>query len=304
VDFRVSTTPVLYGESVVLRILDRGALVLEFPALGIAEDVLPRYLEVLHRPHGILLVTGPTGSGKTTTLYTSLMALNTAERKILTVEDPVEYQLAGINQTQVKPQIGLTFGAALRSFLRQDPDIMMVGEIRDLETAQIAVQAALTGHMILSTLHTNDAASAVTRLLDMGVEPFLLTSTLNAVVGQRLVRRLCPACRRPRTPDPETVEALGLRRLAQRAGIEELMLWEPVGCPACSGTGFRGRTAVTELLVMSEGIARLILARAEARAIAETAEAEGMRGMFADGLLKALAGVTTPDEVLRVTREG
>jgi len=303
VDFRVSTTPVLYGESVVLRILDRGALVLEFPALGFAADVLPRYLEILHRPHGILLVTGPTGSGKTTTLYTSLMALNTPERKILTIEDPVEYQLQGINQTQVKPQIGLTFGAALRSFLRQDPDIMMVGEIRDLETAQIAVQAALTGHMILSTLHTNDAASAVTRLLDMGVEPFLLTSTLNAVVGQRLVRRLCPACRRPTLPDAARVEALGLRRLADIAGIEEIRLWDPVGCPACAGTGYRGRTAVTELLPISDGIARLVLARAEARAIAELAEQEGMRGMFADGMLKALAGVTTPDEVLRVTRE-
>jgi general secretion pathway protein E len=303
VDFRVSTTPVLYGESVVLRILDRGALVLEFPALGFAADVLPRYLDILLRPHGILLVTGPTGSGKTTTLYTSLMALNTPERKILTIEDPVEYQLQGINQTQVKPQIGLTFGAALRSFLRQDPDIMMVGEIRDLETAQIAVQAALTGHMILSTLHTNDAASAVTRLLDMGVEPFLLTSTLNAVVGQRLVRRLCPACRRPTVPDPARVEALGLRRLANIAGIEEIRLWDPVGCPACAGTGYRGRTAVTELLPISDGIARLVLARAEARAIAELAEQEGMRGMFADGMLKALAGVTTPDEVLRVTRE-
>ncbi len=302
VDFRVSTTPVLYGESVVLRVLDRGALVLEFPALGFAEDVLPRYLDILQRPHGILLVTGPTGSGKTTTLYTSLMALNTAERKILTIEDPVEYQLAGINQTQVKPQIGLSFGAALRSFLRQDPDIMMVGEIRDLETAQIAVQAALTGHMILSTLHTNDAASAVTRLLDMGLEPFLLTSTLNAVVGQRLVRRLCPACRRPRRPDAATVGTLGLNRLAQVARIEEIALWEPVGCPACAG-GFRGRTAITELLPMSEAIARLVLARAEARAIAEVAEQEGMRGMFADGMLKALAGVTTPDEVLRVTRD-
>ncbi len=302
VDFRVSTTPVVHGESVVLRILDRGSLVLEFPALGFAGDVLERYREILHRPHGILLVTGPTGSGKTTTLYTSLMALNTPERKILTIEDPVEYQLDGINQTQVKPQIGLSFGAALRSFLRQDPDIMMVGEIRDLETAQIAVQAALTGHMILSTLHTNDAASAVTRLLDMGLEPFLLTSTLNAVVGQRLVRRLCPHCRRPHVPSAGTVRALGLEALGAEAGMDAIRLWEPVGCARCHG-GFRGRSAIIELLPMSEGVARLVLARAEARAIGELAEREGMRPMFADGMLKALAGVTTPDEVLRVTRD-
>lgn len=302
VDFRVSTTPVVHGESVVLRILDRGSLVLEFPALGFAPEVEARYREILHRPHGILLVTGPTGSGKTTTLYTSLMALNTPERKILTIEDPVEYQLQGINQTQVKPQIGLSFGAALRSFLRQDPDIMMVGEIRDLETAQIAVQAALTGHMILSTLHTNDAASAVTRLLDMGVEPFLLTSTLNAVVGQRLVRRLCPHCRRPHAPPADTVRALGLEALAAQAGIAEIRLWEPVGCPRCHG-GFRGRSAILELLPMSEGIARLVLARSDARAIGDLAGQEGMRPIFADGMLKALAGITTPDEVLRVTRD-
>ncbi len=302
VDFRVSTTPVIYGESVVLRVLDRGSLVLEFKALGFAEDVLPAYLAVLHRPHGILLVTGPTGSGKTTTLYTSLMALNTPERKILTIEDPIEYQLDGINQTQVKPQIGLTFGAALRSFLRQDPDVMMVGEIRDLETAQIAVQAALTGHMILSTLHTNDAASAVTRLLDMGVEPFLLTSTLAAVVGQRLVRRLCPHCRRTVTPNRETAAALGLDRLAAATG-RPLRLCEPVGCAECNGSGFRGRTSILELLPISEGIARLVLARAEARAIGAMAEEEGMRSMYLDGMLKALEGVTTPDEVLRVTRD-
>jgi general secretion pathway protein E len=302
VDFRVSTTPVVHGESVVLRILDRGSLVLEFPALGFAADVLPKYLDILHRPHGVMLVTGPTGSGKTTTLYTSLMALNTPERKILTIEDPVEYQLQGINQTQVKPQIGLTFGAALRSFLRQDPDIMMVGEIRDLETAQIAVQAALTGHMILSTLHTNDAASAVTRLLDMGLEPFLLTSTLNAVVGQRLVRTLCPHCRRAHAPGAETIRALGLEPLAAQAGHAEIRLYEPVGCARCHG-GFRGRSAIIELLPMSEGVARLVLSRAEARAIGERAETEGMRSMFADGMLKALAGQTTPDEVLRVTRD-
>jgi general secretion pathway protein E len=299
VDFRVSTSPVIHGESVVMRILDRGSLVLEFDALGFAPEVLSQYLEILHRPHGIMLVTGPTGSGKTTTLYTSLVALNTNQRKILTVEDPIEYQLQGINQTQVKPQIGLTFGAALRSFLRQDPDIMMVGEIRDLETAQIAVQAALTGHMILSTLHTNDAASAVTRLLDMGVEPFLMTSTLNAVVGQRLVRRLCAQCRRPYHPSAGVMQALGLDRIAQADAV----LYEPVGCRECN-QGYRGRTAILELLPMTDDIARLVLARAEARAINEAAVAAGMRTMHEDGMRKALAGITTPDEVLRVTREG
>ncbi len=302
VDFRVSTTPVIHGESVVLRILDRGSLVLEFDALGFAPEVLSQYLEILHRPHGIMLVTGPTGSGKTTTLYTSLVALNTNQRKILTVEDPIEYQLEGINQTQVKPQIGLTFGAALRSFLRQDPDIMMVGEIRDLETAQIAVQAALTGHMILSTLHTNDAASAVTRLLDMGVEPFLMTSTLNAVVGQRLVRRLCPHCRRAYHPGASAIQALGLDRIIQGSGKGDPVLYEPVGCRECH-QGYRGRTAVLELLPMTEDIARLVLARAEARAINEAVVAAGMRTMLVDGMHKALAGITTPDEVLRVTRD-
>jgi general secretion pathway protein E len=250
---------------------------------------------VLRQPHGIVLVTGPTGSGKTTTLYASLAAMNTADRKILTIEDPIEYRLAGINQTQVSPGIGLTFAAALRSFLRQDPDVMMVGEVRDLETAQVAVQAALTGHTILSTLHTNGAAAAVTRLLDMGVEPFLITSTLNAVLAQRLVRRLCPDCREPFAPTPQTFEALGV----DPTPFERL--WRPVGCPACGHGGFRGRIAVLELLVLDADIERMVLARAEARNIEA---ASGMRTMLEDGLAKAGAGLTTLDEVLRVTQEG
>ena len=209
IDLRVATSPTIHGESVVLRLLDRSNLTLDFDTLGFDQPMTEAFLSVLRRPHGIVLVTGPTGSGKTTTLYAALTVLNTEARKILTVEDPIEYRLAGVNQTQVTPGIGLTFAAALRSFLRQDPDVMMVGEIRDLETAEVAVQAALTGHTILSTLHTNSAASAVTRLLDMGVEPFLITSTLNAVLAQRLVRRLCPDCREPHAPTREVLTSLG-----------------------------------------------------------------------------------------------
>jgi general secretion pathway protein E len=295
IDLRVATAPTIHGESLVLRILDRSNLPLDFASLGFDGDNLARYLRVLRQPHGIVLVTGPTGSGKTTTLYASLSAMNSAERKILTIEDPIEYRLAGVNQTQVNPQIGLTFAAALRSFLRQDPDVMMVGEIRDLETAQVAVQAALTGHTILSTVHTNSAAATVTRLLDMGVEPFLITSTLNAVLAQRLVRRLCAECRAPFTPTPETFEALGL----DAGRLEDL--WRPVGCEACGFSGYRGRIAVLELLVMDEKIERLVLARAEERDIHAAA---GMRTMVDDGMVKAKAGLTTLEEVMRVTREG
>jgi general secretion pathway protein E len=292
IDFRVATSPTIHGEAVVLRILDRSHLALDFATLGFDGEVLESFRRVLRLPHGIVLVSGPTGSGKTTTLYAALATMNTAERKILTIEDPIEYRLAGVNQTQVAPPIGLTFAAALRSFLRQDPDVMMVGEIRDLETAQVAVQAALTGHTILSTLHTNSAAAAVTRLLDMGVEPFLITSTVNAVLAQRLVRRLCPHCREPHAPSPESLAVLGAQ--AER-------LWRGTGCGACAGSGFIGRIAILEILVMDAEIERLILARGEAR---EIERAAGVRTMFADGLAKAAAGVTTLEEVLRVTREG
>jgi general secretion pathway protein E len=299
IDLRVATSPTIHGETVVLRILDRSKLSLDFQVLGFDDAVLEPYLHAIRQPHGIVLVTGPTGSGKTTTLYASLATLNSPDRKILTIEDPIEYRLAGINQTQVKPQIGLTFATALRSFLRQDPDVMMVGEIRDLETAEVAVQSALTGHTILSTLHTNDAASSITRLLDMGVEPFLITSTLNAVLAQRLVRRLCPHCRQPYTPSPEALRAFS----ADLATRTIPQLYHPTGCDACDRTGFHGRLAVTELLVMNDDIARLVLARAEAREIQRTAVAGSMRTMFADGLAKAQAGLTTLEEVLRATRE-
>lgn len=297
VDFRVSTTPTAHGESVVLRILDRGSLELDFRALGFADDDLDRFLDGLDRPHGIILVTGPTGSGKTTTLYTSLLHLNTADRKILTIEDPVEYQLAGINQSQVKPQIGWTFANALRSYLRQDPDVMMVGEIRDLETAQIAVQAALTGHIVLSTLHTNDAAGAVARLLDMGVDDYLLTSSVNMILAQRLVRRICRDCRQTYAPAPDVIEKLGLARLTRHRPV---MLFRAMGCAACQETGYAGRMMVYEILPISDGIRQLILKSAAAQKIRDAAIAEGMQSMYRNGLRRALSGETTLEEVFRV----
>lgn len=301
IDLRVATSPTLHGESVVLRLLDRSNLSLDFEALGFDETILPAFLEILSRPHGIVLVTGPTGSGKTTTLYAALAALNAPTRKILTIEDPIEYRLAGVNQTQVSPTIGLTFAAALRSFLRQDPDVMMVGEIRDLETAQVAVQSALTGHTILSTLHTNNASAAVTRLIDMGMEPFLISSTVNAVLAQRLVRRLCQVCRSSHHADIKELLALGAA--AEGQGPDSIRLWSAPGCEACGHSGFKGRLAILELLPVDDEIARLVLARAEAREIERAAVAAGMRTMLQDGMAKAMAGQTTIDEILRVTRE-
>lgn len=300
IDLRVSTVPSMHGESLVLRVLDKGSVALDFSTLGFEKQVLESYLDLLDRPHGILLVTGPTGSGKTTTLYTSLLRLNTGERKILTVEDPIEYQLEGINQVQVKPQIGLGFANVLRSFLRQDPDVIMIGEIRDLETAEIAVQAALTGHKVLSTLHANDAATTITRLLDMGVEDYLLTSTVNGVVAQRLVRTLCGDCREPRPVLPEMAEQLQLGRVTNS---DPITLYQATGCEHCNGSGYLGRTGLLELLVLSDPIRRLILRRAEAHEIKQAAVEAGMRTMYQDGVYKILAGTTTLEEVLRVTRD-
>ncbi len=300
IDFRVSTTPAIHGESVVLRILDRGSLALDFAALGFDDTQLPKFLECLARPHGILLVSGPTGSGKTTTLYAALTHLNSPDRKILTAENPVEYVLAGVNQVQMNPDIGLTFANALHSFLRQDPDIMMIGEIRNLETAQIAVQAALTGHLVLSTVHTNDAGSAMTRLLDMGIENYLLNSTVNAVLGQRLVRRLCPQCRQPYEPAPDLSRSLGLANVGHDGPH---VLYNAVGCSACNGLGYVGRTMILELMVLNDAIRSLVLARAEAREIQTEAIRGGMQTMYVHGLRKALAGITTIEEVFRVTRE-
>jgi general secretion pathway protein E len=299
-DLRVSTVPTMYGESVVIRLLHKESITFDFGTLGFEGAVLRRFLEILELPHGIILITGPTGSGKSTTLYTALHKINTPSRKIITVEDPVEYQLEGVNQIQVKPQIGLNFASALRSIMRQDPDVIMIGEMRDLETARIAVQSALTGHMVLSTLHTNDAAGGVTRLMDMGLEDYLITSTVNGILGQRLVRRLCQHCREPHPALEEVAEEMGLRRF-QRDG--EVILYRPVGCEHCGGTGFRGRLAILEFLVMSDEVRRLVMSHAQARQIEEVALREGMHTMYEDGIRKALMGLTTVEEVLRVTSD-
>ncbi len=299
VDFRVSTIPSLHGETVVLRILDRSAVVFDYARLGLAPAVISKLGTALELPNGIVLVTGPTGSGKTTTLYTGLLALNAITRKIVTVEDPIEYQLQGINQIQVRAQIGLTFASLLRSILRQDPDVIMVGEIRDGETAQIAVQAALTGHLVLSTLHTNSAAAAVTRLRDMGVEDYLLTAVLRGIMAQRLVRRLCQDCCRPEPAPPELVKRFALD---QRTAARPIMLSRAVGCPACRQTGYRGRTAIAEFLQLGPEIERLIFARADHATIERAAVAEGMQVMFDAGLAAALAGETTIEELTRSIR--
>lgn len=300
IDLRVSTVPTMHGESVVMRILDKGGVALDFERLGFDDDVLEVFLSVLDQPHGILLVTGPTGSGKTTTLYTALDRLNKPEVKILTVEDPVEYQMPGINQIQVKPQINLSFANALRSIVRQDPDVIMIGEIRDLETAQIAVQSALTGHMVLSTVHTNDAPSTVNRLLDMGVDDYLLTSTVNGILAQRLVRTLCNHCRKPYVAVPELVEQMGLRRFSADS---EIVLYHPGGCEHCSGTGYIGRVSIMEMLPMTDPIRSLVMRHAGATELRAEAVKEGMLTMYENGLRKAVRGVTTFEEVLRVTRE-
>ncbi|MGH7044774.1 MAG: GspE/PulE family protein [Stellaceae bacterium] len=299
IDFRVSTIPALYGEKVVLRVLDRTAVEFDYEKLGLPDDIRQGVERALDLPNGMVLVTGPTGSGKTTTLYTGLLKLNTVVRNIVTVEDPIEYQLTGINQIQVRPQIGLNFASLLRSILRQDPDVIMIGEIRDLETVQIAVQAALTGHLVLSTLHTNSAAATMTRLRDMGLEDYLLTATLKAVLAQRLVRRLCPRCKTPEAAPEALRERFGLDRLA---GNRPIMLYHPKGCPECRGTGFRGRRAIAELLVPSRTIDRLIFDGADDSAIERAAVEGGMRPIFDSGMLAVLDGDTTIEEVVRCIR--
>ena len=299
-DLRVSTVPTAHGESVVMRILDREAIVFDFETLGFTDEFLPKFLNVLELPHGILLVTGPTGSGKTTTLYTALSKLNTPDVKIITVEDPIEYQIEGINQIQAKPQIGLDFANALRSIVRQDPDIIMIGEMRDLETARIAIQSALTGHLVLSTLHTNNAAGGVTRMIDMGVEDYLLTSTVNGILAQRLVRRLDRDSAEAYSALPEIVREFQLEKYTDERPIR---LWKPGSTPL-NPTGYFGRTTIMEFLVMSDPIRRLVMQHATAGDIERLAREEGMRTMYEDGLVKSLAGVTTVEEVLRVTQEG
>ena len=299
-DVRVSCMPTSFGESVVLRLLDRESIQFDFGALGFAPPALDGFLQALDRPNGIVLVTGPTGSGKTTTLYTALSRLNRPERKIITVEDPVEYQLDGINQIQVKPSIGLDFAQALRSIVRQDPDVIMVGEMRDLETCRIAIQSALTGHLVLSTLHTNSAAAAITRLQDMGVEDYLLASTVHGILAQRLVRRLNPAaCETYQAPE-DVVETFQLRRFSNAGSV---LLRRPRQDLDPAVSAYQGRTTLLEYLPLSDAIRSLILRRADAATIEQAARQAGMRTMFEDGLVKALAGETTIEEVLRVTQE-
>ena len=293
IDFRVATSPTMHGESAVLRILDRQDVQLDFGSLGFDAGLVATLRDAIARPFGIVLVTGPTGSGKTTTLYAALTELNITERKILTIEDPVEYMLPGVNQVPVKPQIGLTFAHALRSFLRQDPDVLMVGEIRDRETAEVAIQAALTGHLLLSTLHTNTASAAITRLLDMGIDDYLITSTLHVVLGQRLVRKLCVECRAPYEP---------AREVLQRFDVEAAAPWyRAVGCLACERTGYRKRTTILEALPMSDAVRTKVLMRADAHSIESVAVGEGMRTMLRHGLERVAAGETTLEEILRVT---
>ncbi len=298
IDFRVSTIPSLHGETVVLRVLDRSTVAFDYARLGLPAPVIAKVNAALELPNGIVLVTGPTGSGKTTTLYTGLLSLNSVARKVVTVEDPIEYQLAGVNQIQVKPAIGLNFATLLRSILRQDPDVIMVGEIRDIETAQIAVQAALTGHLVLSTVHTNSAAATISRLRDMGLEDYLLTAVLRGVLAQRLVRRLCPHCAREESAAPELVRRFSLDRRTNGP----VRLWHAVGCAQCRNTGYRGRQAIAEFLQPTPEIERLIFSRAEHTEIERAAVAAGMVTMFDAGLDAALAGTTTIEEVVRSIR--
>ncbi len=297
VDIRVSTVPTIHGESIVMRLLDRSSVFLPFDRLGFSSGTARAFNTLIRRPHGILLVTGPTGSGKTTTLYAALDKINRPDLKIITVEDPVEYQLKGVNQIPVKPKIGLSFAAGLRHIVRQDPDVIMVGEIRDLETAEIAIQAALTGHLVFSTLHTNDAPSAVTRLQDMGCEPYLLSSVLNGVLAQRLVRRICQACRAPHHPDPAELLAIGV---ADVTGAE---LFRGKGCDDCRGTGYRGRTGIYELFGITEEVRSLIVRKASAGEIRRHAGEKGMVTLREDGWARACAGLTTVEEILRVAQE-
>ncbi|PLY04258.1 MAG: type II secretion system protein GspE [Desulfuromonas sp.] len=299
VDVRTSTLPTVFGERVVLRLLETTAGVLTLEQVGLDAELLPRVKALTDRPHGIFLVTGPTGSGKTTTLYSALSRLNTQEKNIITVEDPVEYQLDGVGQIQVNPKIDLTFANGLRSILRQDPDIIMVGEIRDAETAEIAVQAALTGHMVFSTLHTNDSAGALTRLVEMGVAPFLAASAIIGILAQRLVRRLCPECREAFTVEAGLLEELGLAGQVE-AGTT---FYRPCGCDACQQLGYRGRTGLFELLVPDETLRAMVLDNKDAASIAALAVQRGMRTLLASGLAKALAGETSLEEVVRVTQE-
>lgn len=299
IDFRVSSIPTIHGESIVLRILDKSSIVLDIEKLGFPEDTMDGFQDLIQRPHGIILVTGPTGSGKTTTLYCALEKINSPEKKIITVEDPVEYQLRGINQIQVKPSIGLTFANSLRSIVRQDPDVILIGEIRDAETAEIAIHSALTGHLVLTTLHTNDAPSAITRLIDMGTEDYLLSSTVIGILAQRLVRVACPYCRETYSPSPAVLKEMKLNS----SDLAGLKISEVKGCEKCSNTGYWGRTGIYEFLKMTDDVQKLILGKKDSNIIKEAARKNGLRTLREDGWLKVKQGITTISEVLRVTQE-
>jgi type IV pilus assembly protein PilB len=297
IDLRISILPTAHGEKIVIRILDKSSLTATIDQMGMDADTLSKFRKAIDAPHGMILVTGPTGSGKTTTLYSVLQELNSPQYNIVTVEDPIEYELAGVNQVAVRPDIGLDFASALRSILRQDPDIVMVGEIRDNETADIAVKAALTGHQVLSTLHTNDAAGAITRLDDMGIEPFLISSSILMTCAQRLVRRVCTNCKEEFVPEPEIIEKLSLK------DVKETVFYHGAGCDRCKGRGYSGRAALIEALPISEAVRRLIIKRASAAVIKNQAVTEGMKTLRMVGIEKALEGVTTLEEIWRVTAE-
>ncbi len=300
IDIRVSIVPTAFGERVVMRLLDKGTFLLTLEELGLSTENLSHFERLLECTHGIILMTGPTGSGKTTTQYSALKRLNSMENNIITVEDPIEYMMDGIAQIQVKPKIDLTFANGLRSILRQDPDIILVGEIRDVETAEMAIQASLTGHLVFSTLHTNDAAGAITRLLNMGIEPFLVSSSVVAVLAQRLVRTICPSCKTSYAPEDRELENIGI----ERTRLQDAVLWRGSGCANCVGRGYRGRTGIFELLLARENIQGLILGNVDSNTIKKEAIAKnGMTTLREDGARKAISGVTTVEEVLRVTRE-
>ena len=297
IDVRVSTVPTTYGERIVMRLLDRSSVLRDLDTIGFSPRNQAAMNALINKSHGIILVTGPTGSGKTSTLYACLAKINSPDLNILTIEDPVEYQLKGVGQVQVQPKINLSFANGLRSFLRQDPDVIMVGEIRDRETAELAIQASLTGHLVLSTVHTNDAPSAVTRLVDMGIEPFLIASSLIGVLAQRLVRTICPRCKEEYVPTAEEVRGIG-------ADVHKVKkLWRGRGCGACQNTGYLGRTGIYELMLVDDEVRRLILARVDANSIKSKARDNGMITLQSDGTDKVLAGITTTEEVSRVTQE-
>jgi general secretion pathway protein E len=298
IDFRVSVLPTSHGERVVLRLLEKENRLLNLSEIGLSPERLAIMMQLINLSHGIILVTGPTGSGKTTTLYAALSQINAPDKNIITVEDPVEYQLQGISQMQVNPKINLTFANGLRSILRQDPDVIMIGEIRDLETAEISIHASLTGHLVFSTLHTNDAASAVTRLIDMGIEPFLIASSVVAIIAQRLLREVCTSCRQPYSPTDEELARLGVSHAAERPTFSR-----GVGCSACAQTGYRGRSGIYELLLVDDDIRRLVTAKADAAKIKQAAVARGMSTLKEEGAAKVLEGLTTTEEVVRITQQ-